>query len=283
MCQFKSALLLKDSVFVPDYDFHEDMIKKLGLNDRTHTPDFVRVELRPVSMHRKDIIALPQWEYKVDQDYLPAWYVPSYDEQRVRAAISEWFDAHCWKADQEECPQIDMQSEAYYFIFGSHQLAVFYNNRKPSCWDTDIAYFPETEYSAGPRFFCYDSTRISAQGRASIKAANIRIYDDAQACMYDQIRCCCYDNSAVALYDNAKAVCFDQSSCEAQDFSVVHFCNHLGGKLDLQDHATAFIETFNYLYAVNAYDCSRIRAGRPLPSDLPICLHDAAVCQVFAK
>ena len=33
MCQFKSALCLKDRVFVPDYDSHDRMLEELKIPD----------------------------------------------------------------------------------------------------------------------------------------------------------------------------------------------------------------------------------------------------------
>lgn len=33
MCQMKSAIILKDRVFIPDYDSHSDMLKELGIED----------------------------------------------------------------------------------------------------------------------------------------------------------------------------------------------------------------------------------------------------------
>lgn len=49
MCQFKSALLLKNRVFVPDYDSHSDMLDELGIKDDmlNASKTFVRVELSP--------------------------------------------------------------------------------------------------------------------------------------------------------------------------------------------------------------------------------------------
>lgn len=49
MCQFKSAICLKDRVFVPDYDSHSKMLEELHIEDDfVHASKvFVRVELVP--------------------------------------------------------------------------------------------------------------------------------------------------------------------------------------------------------------------------------------------
>jgi len=74
MCQLKSAIVLKDKIFMPlDYDSHEQMISELKLDDSTKSPDFVRVEMVPKD---DDIFNhnLDNWELEVDQDFLPEWF-----------------------------------------------------------------------------------------------------------------------------------------------------------------------------------------------------------------
>ena len=49
MCQFKSALVLKDKIFLPDYDSHDKMLQELEIEDNFTNASkvFVRVELSP--------------------------------------------------------------------------------------------------------------------------------------------------------------------------------------------------------------------------------------------
>lgn len=90
MCQLKSGILLKDRVFIPDYDSHEDMLGELKIKDTEENAKrlFVRAELIPPN----DDVFTPvsEWKYMVDQDILPDWYVPEVDEKRMRDAVSEW-------------------------------------------------------------------------------------------------------------------------------------------------------------------------------------------------
>ena len=94
MCQLKSGILLKDRVFIPDYDSHEDMLKELKIEDTEDNARrlFVRVELVPPD----DNVFTPvsEWKYRVDQDILPDWYVPEVDEKRMRDAVAEWAKEH---------------------------------------------------------------------------------------------------------------------------------------------------------------------------------------------
>lgn len=94
MCSFKSALVLKDRVFVPDYDSHDRMLKELGIpDDFAHASKvFVRVELSPADC---DKTSDPMgWKIKIDQDILPDWFVHEVDEQRVKVAITEGCKVH---------------------------------------------------------------------------------------------------------------------------------------------------------------------------------------------
>ena len=34
MCKLKSAIILKDRIFIPEYDSHSDMLKELGIVER---------------------------------------------------------------------------------------------------------------------------------------------------------------------------------------------------------------------------------------------------------
>lgn len=90
MCKFKSAIILKDSVFIPDYDSHSDMLQELGIKDTEENARrlFVRAELIPKNDDYKSDVST--WEYIVDQDILPDWYVAGYDEKRMRDAVQDW-------------------------------------------------------------------------------------------------------------------------------------------------------------------------------------------------
>lgn len=93
MCKFKSGIILKDKVFMPDYNSHTSMLEELGISDTTQNAKtkFIRAEIYPQNgeVFSTDIL---NWKYKVDQDILPNWYVSDYDEKRVRDALSVWMN-----------------------------------------------------------------------------------------------------------------------------------------------------------------------------------------------
>ena len=102
MCQFKSAIVLKNRVFVPDYDSHSDMLKELHIeDDYMHaSTQFVRVELSPPDGNRMSDI--DGWKLKVDQDITPDWWDEKADLPRIKEAIKDWRVARTLKGGEHE-------------------------------------------------------------------------------------------------------------------------------------------------------------------------------------
>ena len=96
MCQLKSCLVLKDRVYCPDYDSHQDMLDKLGIKDDYlgASKTFVRVELLPPDGMRSLMEPLDKWTLKVDQDVTPEWWNAEADRQRVEEAVEAWRREH---------------------------------------------------------------------------------------------------------------------------------------------------------------------------------------------
>ena len=94
MCRFKSGIILKDRVFIPDYDSHTKMLEELKIADTEDNAKrlFVRAELMPPD---NDVFTpVTSWKYHVDQDILPDWYVAEVDEMRMREAVTAWAKEH---------------------------------------------------------------------------------------------------------------------------------------------------------------------------------------------
>ena len=94
MCRFKSGIILKDRVFIPEYDHHTNMLEELKIEDTYDNAKrlFVRAELIPKN---NDVFSpVEEWEFVVDQDILPEWFVAEYEKQRMIAAVKEWAKTH---------------------------------------------------------------------------------------------------------------------------------------------------------------------------------------------
>ena len=96
MCQLKSCLVLKDRVYCPDYDSHQDMLDKLGIKDDYlgANKTFVRVELLPPDGVQSLMEPLDRWTLSVDQDVTPEWWDERADRQRVEEAVEAWRRKH---------------------------------------------------------------------------------------------------------------------------------------------------------------------------------------------
>ena len=94
MCKLKSGLILKDRIFLPDYDSHEDMLKELGIKDDFlgASKKFVRVELSPVNAD--PFSDIDTWVMKVDQDVRPEWFSEDEWKPKLVEAVKEWAKSH---------------------------------------------------------------------------------------------------------------------------------------------------------------------------------------------
>lgn len=102
MCQFKSALVLKDRIFLPDYDSHDKMLQELGIEDNFTNASkvFVRVELSPAD---GDIFSdVDGWKLKFDQDILPEWWNEAERLPQLKELVETWMRKHTIYAGEHE-------------------------------------------------------------------------------------------------------------------------------------------------------------------------------------
>ena len=94
MCKLKSAIILKDKIFMPDYDSHSKMLEELKITDDyiNASKVFVRAELVP---ENGDAFSdIDRWEFSVDQDITPEWFDEKDCAERMRKAVKEWAKTH---------------------------------------------------------------------------------------------------------------------------------------------------------------------------------------------
>ena len=94
MCKLKSAIILKDRIFMPDYDSHSKMLEELGITDDyiNASKVFVRAELSP---ENEDVFSdIDSWEFSVDQDITPEWFDEKDCAERMRNTVKEWAKTH---------------------------------------------------------------------------------------------------------------------------------------------------------------------------------------------
>ena len=94
MCKLKSAIILKDRIFMPDYDSHSKMLEELKITDNYFNASkvFVRAELVP---ENEDVFSdIDCWKLCVDQDITPEWFHEKDCAERMRKAVKEWANTH---------------------------------------------------------------------------------------------------------------------------------------------------------------------------------------------
>ena len=94
MCKLKSAIILKDRIFMPDYDSHSKMLEELKITDDYFNAAkvFVRAELLP---ENGDVFSdIDGWKFHVDQDITPEWFDPKDCAERMKNIVKEWAKTH---------------------------------------------------------------------------------------------------------------------------------------------------------------------------------------------
>ena len=124
MCKLKSAIILKDRIFMPDYDSHSKMLEELGITDDYFNASkvFVRAELSPTD---EDVFSdIDGWEFHVDQDITPEWFDEKDCAERMRKAVKEWAKTHIFVGQNDpkishgenifikDCKNVDIRGNA---------------------------------------------------------------------------------------------------------------------------------------------------------------------------
>ena len=214
MCKMKSAIILKDRIFIPDYDGHSDMLKELGIEDTEKNAAmlFVRAELSPKN---GDVFTpIDEWIFEVDQDIKPDWFVESYEKERMIQAVKEWAKnrIHIGIDGLEinsganhyikDCKNVEIYGSASISrVYGSATISYVYGSASISrvYGSASISYV----YGNASISDVYDSASISyVYGSASISdvygsATISRVYDSASISYV-------YGNASISyVYDSA--------------------------------------------------------------------------------
>ena len=190
MCQLKSCLVLKDRVYCPDYDSHQDMLDKLGIKDDYlgASKTFVRLELIPPDGVQSLIEPLDRWTLNVDQDVTPEWWDERDDRQRVEEAVEEWRREHVF-SDGEH---IVKAGEVY--ALGSATVKAWGSATVEAWGSATVEAFGSATVEA------FGSATVEAWGSATVKA---------------------YGSATVTARDSATVEAFGSATVEACDIAIV--------------------------------------------------------------
>ena len=190
MCQLKSCLVLKDRVYCPDYDSHQDMLDKLGIKDDYlgASKTFVRVELTPPDSRRWMMEPLDRWTLKVDQDVTPEWWDEKADRQRVEEAVEAWRREHVF-TDGEH-------------IVKAGKVYAYDSATVKACDSATVT--------------AYDSAKVEAYDSAKVEA-----YDSATVKAYNSATVTACGSAKVEAYDSATVKAYGSATVEAYNHSMV--------------------------------------------------------------
>ena len=187
MCKLKSAIILKDRIFMPDYDSHSKMLEELGITDDYFNASkvFVRAELVP---ENGDVFSdIDGWKLCVDQDITPEWFDEKDCTERMRKAVKEWANTH--------------------IFIGQNDLKISYGENIfiKDCKNVDI------RYNATVKNICGNATVNSIYGNATVEniygnATVESVYDNATVeyiCGKATVEYICDKATAKYIYGNA--------------------------------------------------------------------------------
>lgn len=220
MCQLKSGLVLKNRVFVPEYDKHYEMLKELGIEDNAINAmkTFVRFELSPSD---GDVFSdIDTWKLRIDQDIIPDWWDEEEYKPKIVEAVKEWASEHIHINEKD----LELSEGAHYVrnsSVGSFENSVVYayDNSTIEAYDssTVVAWGNSTVTA-------YDSSTVKARNNSSAVALNdskVEAYDNSSVRAYDSSTVNAYSDSKVVAYDCSIVRAYSNSNIVAHDWSVV--------------------------------------------------------------
>ena len=232
MCRLKSCLVLKNRVFCPAYDSHQDMLKELGIEDNevNARKTFVRVELIPPEatcsyFNDKYFTSLQaplsEWKLTVDQDILPDWWEPAIYRPAIEQEIQKWLDKYVLINQEEKTIVGNSYKDRYYLYNCKHIFLIDTNSIMKNC----SAIWCE----GGNNIIAIDS-KLSSSKTLDIQyyiygCSALRTYNETPVWAYNESRVCSYVGN-IYLRDNAICEACGQTNVIAEgESSVIAYDN----------------------------------------------------------
>ena len=200
MCQLKSCLVLKDRVFCPDYNSHQQMLEELGIeDDYLHaSKTFVRGELTPPDDVKSLMEPLDRWTLNVDQDVTPEWWDEKADRQRVEEAVEAWRREHVFAEGEHSI------STGIVYALSSATVTAHDSATVKACGSATVTACGSATVEA------YESATVEAYGSATVEArgnAKVYAFDRAIVKAWDRAMVKAF-NSAMAIYPEEKKIIY---------------------------------------------------------------------------
>ncbi len=233
MCKMKSAIILKDRVFIPDYDSHSEMLEELKIADTRDNAErlFIRAELSP---RDGDVFSdIDTWVFYVDQDIRPDWFVEEVDKARMVEAVKAWAKEHIHigvnglKIDSgrnhyiQDCKDVEIINSTVK-AWGNSTVEAWGKNTVEA-WDNSTVK-------------ALDNCAVETWGNSTVKAL-----DNSTVKAWGKSTVEAWGNSTVEAWDNSTVEAWGNSTVEAWDNSTVvktEYSMFDKARLILSDNAT---------------------------------------------
>lgn len=234
MCQLKSCLVLKDRVFCPDYNSHQQMLEELGIeDDYLHaSKTFVRVEFTPPDNTKSLIEPLDRWTLKVDQDIVPEWWDEKADRQRVEEAVEIWRKGHVFTEGKHtvKAGVVYAYGDAEVQVYNDATVTAYDSTAVKACGNAKVYAFGKTtvETVSNAPVEAYGDTTVRAYGGAKVEAydsAKVKAYSNATVTACDSATVEAYNSVTVKAHGNAKVKAFDRAIVKACNSATVEAYN----------------------------------------------------------
>jgi len=168
MCKFKSGLILKDRICIGGGDSHTDMLEELKIKDNRKNAEslFVRAELYPTN---GDVFSdIDNWEFNVDQDIRPDWFVEDYEKERFVKAVKEWANVHILIGKKNE----KISQGTYYLkncvdiTCDNSTVKAYDNSTVKACGNSTVEAYGNSTVKA------YDNSTVKACGNSTVVMPN---------------------------------------------------------------------------------------------------------------
>ena len=233
MCQMKSCLVLKNRVFCPAHDSHQDMLKELGIedNETNAMKTFVRVELVP-SETTSDYFddkyftslqaPLSEWKLVVDQDILPDWWEPAIYRPAIEEEVQKWLDKYVLINQKEKTIVGNGHKDRYYLYNCKYISLIDTNSVMKNCSDIwceggNSIIAIDSKISSGEtldiQYYIHGCSTLYAQNETPVWACdeshvcsyvgNVYLRDNATCEACGRTNVIAEGKSSVIAYDNA--------------------------------------------------------------------------------
>ena len=226
MCQLKSCLVLKDRVFCPDYNSHQQMLEELGIeDDYLHaSKTFVRVEFTPPDNTKSLIEPLDRWTLEVDQDIVPEWWDEKADRQRVEEAVEIWRKGHVFTEGKHivKAGTVYAYGDAEVQVYNDATVTAYDSTKVKACDNAKVYAFGKTTVET------VSNAPVEAYGDATVKAygiAKVQAYDSAKVKAYSNATVDAYDNATVEAYNSVTVEAYGNAKVGAFDRAIVKVCD----------------------------------------------------------